>query len=103
MSELTDTRGEQYGPPSEHHAKTAQLTDILLGGKAPSSAIQWQACMILDKLVRLSHTWNHRDSIADVKGYAECMEMTLDGEPNVDVMARVQQQYPATVEEAYMP
>lgn len=78
MSDLTDTRGADYGPPWEHHSKTAALVDILLDGKAPATAIQWQACMVLDKLVRLSHSWSHRDSIADIGGYAECMAMTVD-------------------------
>ena len=89
MSELTEERGAVYGPPWEHHAKTAAILNVLGLHDQPWTAVQWQTAMIVDKIVRFSHTWEHLDSVADIKGYAECIEMTLENEIEEDFVARV--------------
>jgi hypothetical protein len=85
MSELTDERGSDYGPPWEHHGKTAAILNVL-GISQPFTAIDWQIAMIVDKLVRLVHAVKHGrkraivDSLKDIGGYSECALMTLDHE-----------------------
>ena len=88
MSELTEARGLDYGPPWEHHAKTAALINVLLPD-GPMTATRWQVCMIADKLVRFMHTERHIDSLKDIAGYAECALATLDNESDEDFAASI--------------
>lgn len=77
MSELTDTRGKQYGHPSEHFARTVALLKVVFGDRPVSSLRprDWAVVMVCDKLARLSQTLDHDDSMADIGGYAECWRM----------------------------
>ena len=90
--ELTRERGAVYGPPIKHFSCTRQMfnrwlkyRNQSLGGLQPGSpakedAAQWAVNMILDKLSRLAHTIDHKDSWDDIQGYAECAKKILFGD-----------------------
>jgi hypothetical protein len=62
-----------YGHPFYDFTRTAKIWSAILGVEVtPEQAI---ACMIGVKLSRLAHTPGHADSIVDVAGYANCLEM----------------------------
>jgi hypothetical protein len=88
--ELTQERGAVYGPPIKHFSCTTQTFNRWLqyrrqSIKSPASAakedaIRHSVYMILDKLSRLAHTIDHKDSWDDIQGYAECAKKILFGE-----------------------
>lgn len=63
-------RNATYGPPTEHHAATAAAWSAVFGVQFTASDVA--RAFIIDKLVRLSRSPGHRDSWADIAGYAGC-------------------------------
>lgn len=63
-------RNDVYGPPTEHHAATAAAWSAVFGYQFEASDVA--RAFIIDKLVRLSRSPGHRDSWADIAGYAAC-------------------------------
>lgn len=72
------THGERqasYGHPIDDFSRTAAMWQAILG--CPVTAEQVAMCMIAIKLSRLCHTMR-RDSVVDVAGYANTMQMIAD-------------------------
>jgi hypothetical protein len=70
---VTGDRRAVYGHPLDDYTKTAKIMSGILGiDVTPEQAI---LCMIGVKLSRLVNSPNHRDSIVDVAGYAECLDL----------------------------
>jgi hypothetical protein len=67
---IDNDRNDTYGPPTEHHAATAAAWSVVFG--YPFKASDVARAFIIDKLVRISRSPGHRDSWADIAGYAGC-------------------------------
>jgi hypothetical protein len=67
-------RGDSYGPPAEHFARTVGAINAILGHKLnePLTPADWGVMMICDKLARHQHR-PKVDNLVDVAGYAGCM------------------------------
>lgn len=62
-----------YGHPLDDYTKTSKLFSGILGvDVTPEQAI---LCMIAVKMSRLVQSPDHRDSIVDIAGYAECLDL----------------------------
>lgn len=73
-AEAVRQRGETYGSPQAHFARTAGAINAILGHKLsePLTAADWGICMILDKMAREQHS-HKRDNMIDAAGYAACV------------------------------
>lgn len=60
-------RGADYGPPSDHHARTAQAVNAILGTEL--SARDVALFFVIDKLVRMRTSPAKRDHYVDIAGY----------------------------------
>lgn len=80
MSDLTRERGAVYGHPREHFKRTCLLLAIVFGDKPMCDLTpkDWAVVMMCDKLARLANTLDHRDSVDDIGGYAECWRVLDD-------------------------
>jgi hypothetical protein len=67
---VSGDRDATYGPPTEHHAATAAAWSAVFGHQFTASDVA--RAFIIDKLVRLNNSPGHRDSWADIAGYAGC-------------------------------
>lgn len=69
----TRERGEHYGPPSEHFARTVGMINALIGHKLrePLTPADWATFMILDKLSR-DQARPKVDNDLDGIGYFAC-------------------------------
>lgn len=67
-------RGESYGDPQTHFARTVGAINAVLAHKLrePLTAADWGICMILDKCAREQHN-PKRDNMTDAAGYAACV------------------------------
>jgi hypothetical protein len=67
-------RGESYGDPQAHFARTVGAINAVLAHKLrePLTAADWGICMILDKCAREQHQ-PKRDNMTDAAGYAACV------------------------------
>lgn len=67
-------RGDYYGPPAEHFARTIGAINALLGHKFSQQLepADWAVMMMCDKLARHQHR-PKIDNLVDVAGYAGCM------------------------------
>jgi hypothetical protein len=67
-------RGESYGSPEAHFARTAGAISAIFAHKlrAPITAADWAMFMVIDKLAREQHA-PKRDNAVDVAGYAACL------------------------------
>lgn len=67
-------RGESYGDPQTHFARTVGAINAVLAHKLrePLTPADWGICMILDKCAREQHS-PKRDNMTDVAGYAGCV------------------------------
>ena len=73
-------RGESYGDPQAHFARTVGAINAVLKHKLrePLTPADWGICMILDKCAREQHN-PKRDNMTDVAGYAGCVaEIRVD-------------------------
>jgi len=66
-------RQTDYGSPIEDFTKQARMWGSILGVKVTPQQIAM--CMIAVKLSRLTNSPRHRDSIADICGYARCLDL----------------------------
>lgn len=71
-------RGNIYHHPYDDFTKVTEMAKALFGGRGPESADEHALYMILVKLVRLSHSPGHRDSIVDIAGYARTYDMVIE-------------------------
>lgn len=67
-------RNRDYDDPIDNFTRTASLWNAYLDGidGRPLEPHDIAALNILQKLSRLQHTPNHRDSWVDIAGYAGC-------------------------------
>lgn len=73
-AKLVDSeRREVYGPPEDEFQRIATMWSAVLGVQV--TAKQVCMCMIATKLMRLSVSPEHRDSLVDICGYARVLEM----------------------------
>lgn len=70
---LTAERGKVYGHPLDDFTRIAKIKEALSGCQDPQ--VRHALEMIGVKLCRLTETPDHQDSIDDIKGYAECINM----------------------------
>lgn len=84
---LVESKAEDYGHPLDFCATVRDAWDVLLASphrkfhgteEEPSNydrAIEHCLYQILGKMVRVLHNPTHLDSIQDIAGYAECLEL----------------------------
>lgn len=73
-------RGDSYGPPAEHFARTVGLINAIYGTSFRPE--DWGKMMILDKLARDWET-PKIDNLTDIAGYAACIyEIRMQEPPN---------------------
>jgi hypothetical protein len=67
-------RGESYGDPQTHFARTVGAINAVFAHKLrePLTAADWGIFMILDKCAREQHQPKH-DNMTDAAGYAACV------------------------------
>lgn len=66
-------RQADYGSPIEDFTKQAKMWGAILGINVTPQQIAM--CMIAVKLSRLTNSPRHRDSVADICGYARCLDL----------------------------
>ena len=71
-------RGKNYGKPEDDFARVCDAAESLGIDPVKNGVLHHALYMILVKLSRLSQTYNHRDSLVDICGYARTYEMILD-------------------------
>ena len=71
--ELTEDRGKIYGHPLDDFNRVAKMKEAL--ADCPDPEVRHALEMIAVKLCRLVQTPDHQDSIDDIKGYAETINM----------------------------
>jgi len=87
-AEAVRQRGETYGSPQAHFARTAGAINAILGHKLsePFTAADWGICMILDKMAREQNS-HKRDNMIDAAGYAACVaEVRDEAEAEADAL-----------------
>ena len=67
------SRKEIYGPPESEFPRMAKMWSLVLGTEI--TAKQVCSCMIAMKLMRISVSPGHRDSLVDIAGFARILEM----------------------------
>ena len=67
VSSLLAERGAEYGPPSDHHARTATAVNSILG--TTLTAREVALFFVIDKLVRARTSPDKRDHYEDLCGY----------------------------------
>ncbi len=71
----TRDRNDTYGHPLDDFRRTAKMWSALFGIEiTPEKA---QLAMMCVKISRLVKSPNHRDSVVDIAGYANCYDMTV--------------------------
>jgi hypothetical protein len=70
----TRDRGESYGDPQTHFARTVGAINAVFAHKLrePLTAADWGIIMVLDKCAREQHS-PKRDNAIDIAGYAGCV------------------------------
>lgn len=69
-ADVTIERGQAYGPPSQHFARTVGLINALYGTSFKPE--DWGKMIMLDKLARDWETPKD-DNLVDIAGYAACI------------------------------
>ena len=75
---VNSERMKDYGHPADHFAKSAAIKAELFEDYNGDASIRHAMEMIVDKLVRLSHSPYHLDSWVDVAGYSRTAVMVID-------------------------
>lgn len=70
---LTEERGKNYGHPLDNFTRMAAMAEII--ADCPDDAVRQALYMIGMKVTRLIESPDHQDSIDDIKGYAETINM----------------------------
>lgn len=73
---IVHKRGMAYADPAVNHERIAALWSVILQREV--TALEVVYCMAAVKLARLVATPDHRDSIVDLAGYAECAGYIID-------------------------
>ena len=76
VAAVLDDRGAGYGNPVDTLDDIARRWSMTLGTEV--SPEQVAMCMIELKLVRLQRTSGHLDSVADIAGYAACLNEVME-------------------------
>lgn len=71
-------RHEDYGDMREGFQRAATMMNAILGGDVIIDARHVPLFMIAVKLSRLTASPDHRDSIVDIAGWAECYAQIMD-------------------------
>ena len=76
----TRDRGESYGDPQTHFARTVGAINAVFAHKLrePLTPADWGIIMVLDKCAREQHA-PKRDNMIDVAGYAGCVAEIRSG------------------------
>lgn len=69
-------RNRDYGHPADDYGRTAAMWSAILGVEV--TARQAILCMVAVKISRLCHSPDHRDSVVDVAGYADCYQRVTE-------------------------
>jgi len=71
----TRDRGESYGDPQTHFARTVGAINAVFAHKLrePLTPADWGIIMVLDKCAREQNS-HKRDNMTDIAGYAACVE-----------------------------
>ena len=67
VSALLTERGAEYGPPSDHHQRTARAVNAILDTDLTARDVA--VFFVIDKLVRARTSPGKRDHYADMLGY----------------------------------
>ena len=72
--DVVSERGQSYGPPHEHFARTVGMINAAFGPllRRPLEPAEWGMFMILDKIAR-DQERQKRDNMLDIIGYAACV------------------------------
>ena len=77
--QIVAKRGKDYGHPLPNHKRIAAIWTVIFADKLkPGEVIEPHEvvlAMMGTKLARLIETPNHRDSMVDQCGYADCMDI----------------------------
>jgi hypothetical protein len=77
--QIVAKRGKDYGHPLPNHKRIAAIWTVVFADKLkPGEVIEPHEvvlAMMGTKLARLIETPNHRDSMVDQCGYADCMDI----------------------------
>lgn len=76
-----------YGRPHINHNNTAALWNAYLAARVPAEPLSnVDVCVlnILQKIARLTHSPEHRDTLIDIAGYARNIEMIYDAEEEAE-------------------
>ncbi len=73
----TQTRRDEYGHPFDNFSRIAREWSLELAEqlKVDITPEQVGRMMIRVKMVRLRHNPKHRDSLVDISGYANCLDL----------------------------
>jgi hypothetical protein len=66
-ADIMKQRGSEYGPPSDHHARTAQAVNAILGTDLTPRDVA--LFFVVDKLVRARTSPGKRDHYLDCAAY----------------------------------
>ncbi len=69
----TQTRRDEYGHPFDNFSQIAKEWSLELGVEVTPEQVG--RMMIRVKMVRLRHNPKHRDSLVDISGYANCLDL----------------------------
>tara|TARA_R100000458_G_C8190881_1_gene184623 strand:- start:51 stop:338 length:288 start_codon:yes stop_codon:yes gene_type:complete len=72
--QIVADRGDDYGPPSEHFARTIDAINSVFRDKLkePFTPSEWGMMMVIDKLAREQEVPKY-DNLLDIIGYAACV------------------------------
>ena len=76
--ELVEERGSNYGHPADDFERVTNAAIALGIDPVNEGPLHHALYMILVKLSRLVQTFNHKDSLEDISGYAKTYEMIIE-------------------------
>jgi hypothetical protein len=72
-TQIVAKRGRDYGDPRPNHERIAAIWTVILGRKIEPHEVV--LCMLGVKVARLVETPDHRDSMVDLCGYSDCLDI----------------------------